>query len=509
MFLNFSQISNNKGKKEFIKYINEVYKHITILKNEINITDSNIKKNMQEVKEILFNFGVLSETCNIKDLTLFINENCDFSGIDFYEKIISIDHNYNEICILPLYCKKCRDLIKNKDAEIKKPTIVDLFCGAGGMSLGFKQSGFKIVFANDIEDACIDTYKFNHPEVNSESIILGDIQNIAAEIKKHLNNEVVDVVIGGPPCQGFSEANRQRLIDDPRNRLYREYVEVVDRLQPKFFVMENVTGMKNIATQIIEDFNNIGYEVKCEILNSVDFSVPQNRKRIIFIGNRLNINNSLIFEDILSSSKKNKEFNLKDAIEDLPNLQPLRIKNATGTESEESGSLISLYSENNKQNEYLRLVNQLEPLNFLYNHKSRFNNDRDIEIFSRLNQGDKSDDPKIADIMPYHSRKHIFKDKYFKLIYNQPCKTITAHMKFDCNMYIHPAQPRGLTPREAARVQSFPDNYFFRGPFTKTYMQIGNSVPPLMSRQIAQVIHKFINKTQNETNNSRQLSLKI
>ena len=126
------------------------------------------------------------------------------------------------------------------------------------------------------------------------------------------------------------------------------------------------------------------------------------------------------------------------------------------------------------------------------NHKARYNNDRDIEIFGRMNQGDRSDDPKIADIMPYVRRNGIFKDKYFKLESDKVCKTITAHMKFDCNMYIHPTQARGLTPREAARVQSYPDDYFFRGAYTKTYMQIGNSVPPLLGRAIAQVIKKYM-----------------
>ncbi len=104
------------------------------------------------------------------------------------------------------------------------------------------------------------------------------------------------------------------------------------------------------------------------------------------------------------------------------------------------------------------------------NHKARYNNDRDIEIFGRMEQGDRSDDPKIADIMPYARRNDIFKDKYFKLENDKVCKTITAHMKFDCNMYIHPTQARGLTPREAARVQSYPDDYFFRGAYTKTNM---------------------------------------
>ena len=125
---------------------------------------------------------------------------------------------------------------------------------------------------------------------------------------------------------------------------------------------------------------------------------------------------------------------------------------------------------------------------FLFNHKARYNNERDVEIFRRMNPGDNSADPKIADIMPYRRRERIFKDKYFRLEPDKPCKTITAHMRYDCNMYIHPFQARGLTPREAARVQSYPDDYFFRGPYTKTYMQVGNSVPPLMSATIAKVL---------------------
>ena len=140
----------------------------------------------------------------------------------------------------------------------------------------------------------------------------------------------------------------------------------------------------------------------------------------------------------------------------------------------------------------MTLINQGRVCPLTFNHKARYNNDRDIEIYSRLNPGDKSDDPKIADIMPYARRNGIFKDKYFKLEPDKVSKTITAHMKFDCNMYIHPTQARGLTPREAARVQSYPDDYFFRGAFTKTFMQIGNSVPPLLGRAIAAVIREYL-----------------
>ncbi|MER2171251.1 MAG: DNA cytosine methyltransferase, partial [Psychrobacillus psychrodurans] len=357
--------------------------------------------------------------------------------------------------------------------------------------LGFTQAGFRTIFANDIEPSCIETYRYNHPEVDPNRVILGDIQDFAKTVNDYTMSEHVDIVIGGPPCQGFSNANQQRVIDDPRNRLYKEFVNVVATVRPTFFVMENVIGMKDIADQILQDFENIGYKVNFEVLNAIDFGVPQSRKRIIFMGNKIGIDNKIIFNDI---HKKNSTIimeTLETAIGDLPSLKALNIKNATNHESKDHGYFItSMY--NYHSNTYLNRINHGQTPQFIYNHKARFNNDRDIEIFSRLHQGDKSDDPKIADIMPYTSRTEIFKDKYYKLIYNQPCKTITAHMKFDCNMYIHPIQARGLTPREAARVQSYPDNYYFKGPYTKTYMQIGNSVPPLMAKGIASEIIKYI-----------------
>lgn len=159
--------------------------------------------------------------------------------------------------------------------------------------------------------------------------------------------------------------------------------------------------------------------------------------------------------------------------------------------SDVSGSKIDI-AEVSLVNDYLSRINNDRFSRIVYNHKARYNNSRDIEIFTRLHPGDKSDDPKIADIMPYSSRNHIFKDKYFRLQGDKPCKTITAHMRLDCNMYIHPCEHRGLTPREAARVQSYPDDYYFAGPYTKTYMQIGNSVPPLVAKAIASALKEAL-----------------
>lgn len=391
--------------------------------------------------------------------------------------------------------KYCNYYIQNRQEHYDHdaPKLIDLFCGAGGLSLGFTQCGFITSLANDIQECCIDTYSHNHPETPRKNIILGDINSIIPDLDSHLRFKDVDVIIGGPPCQGFSMANRQRLIDDPRNHLYKSYVKVVSIVKPKFFIMENVKGMLPVARQVIEDFNSIGYDVQCKVLRAEDFGVPQHRERLIFIGNRLGIDNQLIFDDISKISSHTARTVLHDALIGLRPLQASRIKNATEQGSIESGSKIE---KNNAKavNAYVSLINQNRAMPLVFNHKARYNNDRDIEIFSRLNPGDRSDDPKIADIMPYARRNNIFKDKYFKLEPDKVCKTITAHMKFDCNMYIHPFQARGLTPREAARIQSYPDDYFFRGPYTKTYMQIGNSVPPLMGRAIAMAIRKYLGK---------------
>lgn len=393
-------------------------------------------------------------------------------------------------CVISKYCNYNINLLIN-GINNNAPKIVDLFCGAGGLSLGFTQCGFITSLANDIEPCCVDTYAHNHPDTPRKHIVLGDINHVIKDIDSLLRFKNVDVVIGGPPCQGFSMANRQRIIDDPRNVLYKSYVKVVELVKPSFFVMENVKGMLSVADQVVEDFNKIGYSVSYKVLNAKDYGVPQNRERLIYIGNKNNIDNDRIFEEILDKRASIDEYYLKDALYGLRSLNALTIRNATEHEDEKSGHIIERNT-NNNTNSYLSLINQGEVYPLVFNHKARYNNDRDIEIYKRLNQGDRSDDPKIADIMPYASRNDIFKDKYFKLEENKFCKTITAHMKFDCNMYIHPTQARGLTPREAARVQSYPDNYFFRGPYTKTYMQIGNSVPPLLGRAIASILKKYL-----------------
>ena len=399
----------------------------------------------------------------------------------------------NDYCTSCPVKKYCNHYINEARAAIDPTALqmVDLFCGAGGLSLGFTQEGFITALANDIEACCVDTYAHNHPETPRDHIVLGDIREIVKSIESYINGISVDVVVGGPPCQGFSMANRQRLIDDPRNYLYKSYVEAVKRINPPFFVMENVKGMLSVASQVVEDFEAIGYQTAYRVLNAKDYGVPQNRERLIYIGNNVGASNDEIFDKIQALSASIPDHVLKDALYGLRPLHALREKNATELGSESSGYIIER-DKSPKTNEYISLINQGKKYSLILNHKARYNNDRDIEIFGRLNQGDRSDDPKIADIMPYARRNDIFKDKYYKLEEQKVCKTITAHMKFDCNMYIRPWEARGLSPREAARSQTFPDDYIITGSQNMWYAQVGNAVPVKLAKAIGDGIMNFV-----------------
>ncbi len=399
-----------------------------------------------------------------------------------------------------------RARLQKKTAKSNKPQIVDFFAGAGGLSLGFIHSGYRVKFANDFEEVCVNTYRYNHPEVPSENILKEDIRKIVDNITDYVSGDV-DVVIGGPPCQGFSSANQQRIIDDPRNELYKYYLKAVEKSVPKFVVMENVRGMLSVADQVVEDYRAIvgikdgieyTYDIRYELLNSADFSVAQSRERLIYIAIRndviadKNITPLDIFEQIKDVCRHNKRFNLSDALAYIKPLEAPREKNTNEIDSETTGKKIDTNCHTGNENAYLRLINGGREIPLLYNHKARYVNDINYEIYKTLRPGEDASDEKIADIMPYKHRLHCFKDKYYKLIPDKPSRTITAHLRMDCHSHIHPSQVRALTPREAARCQSFPDDYLFLGAYLKTYMEIGNAVPCLMSKTIAGIIKKYL-----------------
>lgn len=371
--------------------------------------------------------------------------------------------------------------------------MIDLFCGCGGLSLGLEQAGFSLIFASDIDPVCTSTFLYNR-NLPEDRMFVGDIADLNINYENyHSLFEDVDLVCGGPPCQGFSMANRQRLIDDPRNSLYKEYLVFLSKVRPKFFIMENVKGMLNKIEEINDDIKRIlgeDYNVSYAVLNARNFGVPQNRERLILIGNRIGIDSKKIIENIIAKGEGIPSFTLYDAIGDLPELKPNRIRNNSKAENKDVGYFKIKYEY--KKTPFYSFINENRNAEFLYNHKNRYNNDRDIEIFRRLPQGANSLHPSIEDIMPYKNRNGIFKDKYFKLRYDDVCKTITSHMKFDCNMYIHPTQARGLSPREAARIQTFPDDFVFCGPQNSWYKQIGNAVPVKLAEVIGEAVKEYL-----------------
>jgi DNA (cytosine-5)-methyltransferase 1 len=370
----------------------------------------------------------------------------------------------------------------SKDMQISHRTyeFYDLFCGAGGLSVGIEKNGFEVKMAVEKDLSAVKTYHFNRPHLTFSQIIQDDITKHLDDIKL----PYAPLIVGGPPCQGFSNANKQQKANDPRNELYKYFVKKVQTVKPEIFLLENVIGILRFFEKIQKDFNSVGYHVKHFTLDTADFGFPQNRKRVFILGFKtefsdLNLDVDKIFCRQISEHYSTQSFNLMDAINLLPNVIAKTKRNATYFESDEwGGSFIKSIKLNDK---YSILLNGGKNKLPILNHKAKYNNPRDIEIYSLLHPGDNSDSEKIAHINPYVLRSDVFKDKFYKLRPDQACKTLTSHMYYDCHMYIHPFQSRGLTPREAARIQGFPDDYLFLGSPNEWYRQIGNAVSPLLS----------------------------
>lgn len=371
--------------------------------------------------------------------------------------------------------------------------FIDLFAGCGGLSLGLEQAGFKPVLVNEIVPQFAETYKKNR-NLPADSLFVGDICKLNSELQFHTSFDGITLVCGGPPCQGFSMANRQRIIDDPRNLLYKEYLKFLCKVRPLFFIMENVRGMQTRWDEIESNFNSYlnserkTYQFSGKLLLAEEYGVPQHRERFIVIGNRIGIEPEAIFDKIFSL--KRAPYVLRDALYGLPSLGIKSTKGNNSVENDQSGYTECVF--NYPKTSYYHFLNGDKEIGTLYNHKNRYNNPRDIEIYTRLPQGGNSLHPSISDIMPYSRRNHIFKDKYYKLQEDKICKTITSHMRYDCNMYIHPWYSRGLTPREAARIQTFPDDFIFYGPQNIWYAQIGNAVPVKLAYTIGTAIASFL-----------------
>lgn len=314
--------------------------------------------------------------------------------------------------------------------------------------MGFDNKGFQNIFAIDIEPRFCETYKYNFPH---HKLIEKDIHCLSnAEINALKGPHTIDVVIGGPPCQGFSIAGNigRKFIDDPRNRLFKEFVRVVKVVRPRFFVMENVARLHGHAkgatrNEIIEDFENLGYKVDCGIINSADYGVPQIRRRIIFIGTRCT-------QQILFPEKTvDRYLTVREAIENYPPL-------SSGEASTLPNHVAMAHSEQ-----------MLEKMGYVADGGNRYEIPPEIR-------------PKSGDVR-----------KYIRYRSDKPSVCVTGDMR----KVFHYGQNRALTVRELAKLQSYPDDFVFKGSRISQQQQVGNSVPPEMAGAIAEAIIKMSRNT--------------
>jgi len=326
---------------------------------------------------------------------------------------------------------------------------IDLFSGAGGISLGFDYKGFRNVFSVDIEPSFCETYKFNFPKHN---LIQKNICDLSEnEILQLTEKKVIDVIIGGPPCQGFSIAGKigRKFLDDERNQLYKEFVRVVKIVKPKIFVMENVARLYNhnkgeTREEIIADFESLGYKVDCKIINSADYGVPQFRQRIIFTGNRINKKN------IFPRKTIETHITVKQVLEKYPKLAASEKSNIPNHEA------------------MAHSAQMLEKMSYVSDGGDR------TEIPEKIR-------PKSGDVR-----------KYIRYKSDEPSVCVTGDMR----KIFHYEQNRALTVRELATLQSFPDDFIFKGTKISQQQQVGNAVPPKMAEAIAECIIKMINNVE-------------
>ena len=412
--------------------------------------------------------------------------------------------------------------------------FIDLFAGAGGLSEGFIRAGFNPIAHVEMDRAACNTLLtrtvYHHvkktpdfekyisyikgegisrnelyallPDEKRESVInlsVSDETNqiIFNKIDKLKGNKNVDLIIGGPPCQAYSLAGRSRdknkMKDDPRNYLFKQYAKYLEYYQPKFFVFENVLGLlsakKEDGTRYFDEmkylFRTIGYETEHEILEAKNYGVLQNRKRIILIGRK-------------GTEKgfypKFEKWNPNVLVAEVLNdLMPLK--------AGEGNFFATPYKE--YSGDYLYKSHIRNGLDFTTQHIARPNSEQDKEIYriavNKWNNDERLDYNHLPKRLKTHQNTNVFVDRFKVVPANQPTsQTVVAHIAKDGHYYIHPDidQNRSLTPREAARLQSFPDDFYFEGVTEKpsrtaTFKQIGNAVPPLMASEIADKVKKL------------------
>ncbi len=379
-----------------------------------------------------------------------------------------------------------------------KPTFIDLFCGCGGFSLGLERAGFEGLAAIDFNKEAVEVFRANLHGI--PHVLEKDLTKFRpGHLEKLIGTREVDLIVGGPPCQGFSTARQvdganhgTRLKDEPRRHLYREFLRYVKHFQPKVFVMENVLGIRSASggtyfSKVQAEARKLGYKVHAQIEDCVKLGVPQKRRRQLFIGTRVGIPQS--FRPGLDlPARAVADATLWEAIADLPPL-----KAGEGDETGPYDLERRARSLTPRSSRFLHEVLEVDKAGQLTAHRARPHSDRDLRDFLLLREGESSAEAMRRGVefeFPYD--KSSFKDRYTRQHRRRPCSTIVAHLAKDGLMFIHPTQNRTLTPREAARVQSFPD--WFRFPVARTHQfrVIGNAVPPLVSEAVGHAVIKYL-----------------
>ena len=345
-----------------------------------------------------------------------------------------------------------------------KPTVIDLFAGVGGLSLGFEQEGFEVVLANEYDESIANAYKKNH---RNTKMIVGDIAEL--DIKNVFCPYVgkIDVIIGGPPCQGFSQKGQRKTINDDRNFLFKYFVSVVGLIQPMYFVMENVPNLLTaekgyFKKEIYDLFKSLGYSLSSGVLNAADFGVPQNRKRAVIIGKR-----GLAPAEF--PKPKNEKNTIWDAISDLAFLE-----SGEGNEVQDYRKAAESF--------YQQVMRKKSTQ--LYNHVATNHSKVALERLKLIppNAG--------REVLPKeHLTKSIYSGTWTRMRKDEVSVTVTT--RFDTpssGKFTHPFLNRAITVREAARIQSFPDDFRFFGTKTSQMKQVGNAVPPMLANAIAKTI---------------------
>lgn len=344
---------------------------------------------------------------------------------------------------------------------------IDIFSGAGGLSLGAEMAGISVRYAIEIDPDAAKTFQKNHPKTK---VLCNDINKINPIDLKNNDNQVF-IIMGGPPCQGFSMSNTiSRNMRNPKNFLFKEFVRFVKELNPVWFVLENVKGLTSInngetQTLIENCFIELGYTVKSKVLCASDYGVPQNRHRFFMVGNRLGIDFSFPKESGIRVS-------VKDAISDLPSLN--------------NGDMINSLP-------YKQTIRETSPYIQLMRRGSKFatqnfvskNNDLVIERYKYIGQGQNWRAIPEHLMTNYADKGRCHSGIYKRLVADAPSVVISNYRK---SMLIHPFEHRGISVREAARLQSFPDTFTFEGCLSHIQQQIGNAVPPLLSKAVMQQI---------------------